>query len=174
MLVRLRPFKPQDADEVARWIGDDERAFMMFTAGRYTFPLEANEIVSRHYGFERENDAFMMTALDESGRVSGHFIFRMLDFDKNSVHMGFIIVSPEKRGKGFGKAMITKALSYAHDILGVNRVTLGVFENNEAAYNCYLASGFKVREHIKDCFEFKSEKWGLFEMEYLFENKEEN
>lgn len=172
-MVRLRPFKPQDADEVCRWIGEDEKAFMMFTAGRYNYPLEAEEIVSRHYGFERENDAFMMTALDESGRVSGHFIFRMLDFEKNSVHMGFIIVSPEKRGKGFGKEMVCKAVSFAHEILGANRVTLGVFENNKAAYNCYLSSGFKVTEHIKDCFEFKDEKWGLYEMEYIFENKEE-
>ena len=173
-MVRLRPFKPQDADEVCRWIGDDEKAFMMFTAGRYNYPLEASEIVSRHYGFEKENDAFMMTALDENGRVSGHFIFRMLDFEKNSAHMGFIIVSPEKRGKGFGKQMVCKALNYAHDILGMNKVTLGVFENNEAAYNCYLSSGFKVKEYLKNCFEFKDEKWGLYEMEYVFENKEES
>lgn len=172
-MVRLRPFKPQDADEVCRWIGEDEKAFMMFTAGRYSYPLKGEEIVSRHYGFERENDAFMMTALDENGRVSGHFIFRMLDFEKNSVHMGFIIVSPEKRGKGFGKQMIRKALEYATDILGVRKVTLGVFENNDAAYHCYLSSGFKVKNHVKDCFEFKDEKWGLYEMEYDNDIEEE-
>ncbi len=172
-MVRLRPFKPQDADEVCRWVGEDEKAFMMFTAGRYKFPLEAKEIVSRHYGFEAENDAFMMTALDECGRVSGHFLFRMIDFEKNSIHLGFIIVAPEKRGKGFGREMINKALEYAHDTLGMNKATLGVFENNNAAYNCYISCGFKVKNHVKDCFEFKDEKWGLYEMEYTFDNEEE-
>lgn len=172
-MLRLRPFKPQDADEVCRWIGDDKRAFMMFTAGRYDFPLEASQIISRHYGFEKENDAFMMTALDESGRVSGHFLFRMLDFEKNSVHMGFIIISPEKRGKGFGRQMVSKALEYAHSVMGMNKITLGVFDCNEAAHRCYLASGFKEKGYLKDCFEFKDEKWGLYEMEYIFENEEE-
>lgn len=172
-MIRLRPFKPQDANEVSRWIGEDEKAFMMFTAGRYKYPFEAEEIISRHYGFERENDAFMMTALDEFGRVSGHFLFRMLDYERNSVRMGFIIVAPEKRGMGYGKQMICKAIKYAHDTMGINKVTLGVFENNVAAYQCYLACGFKVKNHIDDCFEFENEKWGLYEMEYDFDDKEE-
>ncbi|MBR1663417.1 MAG: GNAT family N-acetyltransferase [Ruminococcus sp.] len=171
-MIRLRPFKPQDAVIISRFIGDDERAHMMFSAGRYEYPLKADEIISRHYGFEKENDAFMMTALDESGRVSGHFLYRLLDFERNSVHLGFIIIAPEKRGKGYGKEMITQALRYAHDTMGMERVTLGVFENNEAAYRCYLSCGFRVKNHVKDCFEFKDEKWGLYEMEYTFNEED--
>ncbi|MBR1383094.1 MAG: GNAT family N-acetyltransferase, partial [Ruminococcus sp.] len=137
-MIRLRPFKPQDAVIISRFIGDDERAHMMFSAGRYEYPLKADEIISRHYGFEKENDAFMMTALDESGRVSGHFIIRLIDFEKNSAHLGFIVIAPEKRGQGYGSMMIRQALKYLHDVMGIERVTLGVFENNEAAYRCYL------------------------------------
>lgn len=172
-MIRLRPFKPQDAVETARWFGSDERAFMMFTAGRYSFPLKGDEMVSRHYGFEKDNDAFMMSALDEEGRLTGHFIFRNADYLRNSIHMGFIIIAPEKRGKGIGREMVTKATQYAHDILGMERITLGVFEENERAYKCYLSCGFEVKNFVKDCYEYKSEKWSLYEMEYSF-IKEEN
>ena len=34
-------------------------------------------------------------------------------------------------------------LRYAFDIYGAKKVSLGVFENNESAYYCYKAAGFK-------------------------------
>ena len=171
-MIRLRPFKPQDAAIISRFIGKDERAHEMFCAGRYEYPMKADEMISRHYGFEKENDAFMMTALDESGRVSGHFIIRLIDFEKNSAHLGFIVIAPEKRGQGYGSMMIRQALKYLHDVMGIERVTLGVFENNEAAYRCYLSCGFRVKNHVKDCFEFKDEKRSLYEMEYTFNEED--
>lgn len=167
-MVRLRPFKPQDAQEVARWIGGDERAFMMFTAGRYKFPLKADEIISKHYGFEKDNDAFMVSALDKDGRLSGHFIVRKLDYLRNSAHLGFIIIAPEKRGIGFGSEMVKAAAEFLHESMGMDRITLGVFECNEAAFKCYKNCGFEVKNYIKDCFDYKEEKWGLYEMELSF------
>lgn len=40
--------------------------------------------------------------------------------------------------------MLKAALRYAFDILKAEKVTLGVFENNEPAYYCYKAAGFRM------------------------------
>ena len=39
--------------------------------------------------------------------------------------------------------MLQLGLKYANEIYGAKKVTLGVFENNTAAYHCYKAVGFK-------------------------------
>lgn len=59
------------------------------------------------------------------------------------LRFGFVIVNPEKRGQGYGKNMLKLGLKYAKDIYGANKVSLGVFENNESAYYCYKATGFE-------------------------------
>lgn len=39
--------------------------------------------------------------------------------------------------------MVQMAIRYAFDMLKAEKITLGVFENNPAAYYCYKAAGFQ-------------------------------
>ena len=50
------------------------------------------------------------------------------------LRFGFVIVDSKKRGQGYGKNMLKLGLKYAKEIFGANKVSLGVFENNESAY----------------------------------------
>lgn len=54
---------------------------------------------------------------------------RFIDEDKSILRFGFVIVDDIKRGQGYGKEMLQLALKYAFEVLKVNKVTLGVFEN---------------------------------------------
>lgn len=56
--------------------------------------------------------------------------------------MGFIIVDPGCRGKGYGREMVRLALQYARLCLGLDFVTLGVYDCNEPARRLYEAEGF--------------------------------
>ena len=165
-MVRLRPYKKSDSKIICGWL-DDETSFMKWCAGMYSFPLTAQQLDERFEAFCKDENAWFMTALDKSGRVCGHFIFRKADCENNSIHMGFIIISPDMRGKGFGKEMIRQALSYAFDIFGAEIVTLGVFANNESALGCYKAAGFTETDTDKACFEFGGEKWDQINMKAI-------
>ena len=92
-----------------------------------------------------------MTAIDESGPV-GHLTLRFVGEKKTTLRFGFVIVDDTKRGMGYGQEMLRLALGYAFDMLKVERVTLGVFENNLPACRCYEAAGFKP-------VEMDSERW---------------
>ena len=162
-MIRLRPFKPSDSEVICKWFGD-EKAFRKWCIDKFDFPLTARQICDRNDEFQKCNDAWYMTAVDESGEVCGSFIFRKADFINNSIHMGFIVISPEHRGRGLGSQMMKTALTYADKILGMKRVTLGVFENNPAAVNCYKSAGFKAQKFVENAFEYKDEKWNLFDM----------
>ena len=74
-MIRLRPFKRQDSEIIAGWL-TDEKSFMKWCAGMYRFPMTAQQLCDRYDEFCRDDNAWFMTALDDSGRVCGHFIFR--------------------------------------------------------------------------------------------------
>lgn len=166
-MLRLRPYKPCDAGAILTWI-KNEREFRLWTADRYDhYPITAEDM-NRHYDSFAGSDAFWaMTAYDESG-VAGHLIMRFTDEAKKQLRFGFIIVDASRRGKGYGSKMLRMAIRYAAEFLGVEKITLGVFENNPAAYRCYRSVGF--REGAEPHWhELMGEQWKCVELEYLVE-----
>ena len=60
--------------------------------------------------------------------------------------------------------MLQLAIQYAFDLLKVEKITLGVFENNEPAYYCYRAVGFREMGQTKD-YMISNEMWKCIELE---------
>ena len=165
----LRPYKPDDAKSIVKWI-KDEVSFRKWCADRYeNYPITPENINFKYIkcnGDCKEWDNFYpVTAVDENGPV-GHLIMRYTNKEKTIIRMGFVIVDDSKRGMGYGKKMMQMAMGYAFDMLGAKKVTLGVFENNPSAYYCYKAAGFKEIPMENDSFyEMFGEKWKCIEME---------
>lgn len=133
-MIRLRPYKVTDANVILSWC-QDEKAFYQWTAGILgNYPITQNE-----FGFVESLMPF--TAFDETGIV-GFFTLRSPNESPDELRFGFVIVNPDKRGKGYGKAMLRLGLKFAFEIYGANKASLGVFENNLTAYYCYKAVGF--------------------------------
>ena len=62
--------------------------------------------------------------------------------------------------------MLQLGLIYAKEIFGVKKVTLGVFHNNEPAYYCYKAAGFKdVELDEMEKYQVLGEEWECLELE---------
>lgn len=145
-MLKLRPYKPCDAETIVSWC-KDERSFRKWTSDRYdSFPITAEDMNKKYIdnnGDCPDSDNFYpMTAFDETGIV-GSLILRFNNEERTVVRLGFIIVDETKRGKGYGKKMVQLATKYAFEFLGAKKVTLGVFDNNPSAYQCYKAAGFK-------------------------------
>lgn len=167
--LRLRPYKPHDAEAIVSWI-KDERALRKWSADRYgAYPITADDINHKYIecngDCEEPDNFYPMTAADANGPV-GHLILRYTNAAKTTVRLGFIIVDDSKRGMGYGKRMIQMATQYAFDMLKAEKVTLGVFENNPSAYYCYKAAGFREIPMEQDfVFEILGEKWKCIELE---------
>ena len=164
-MLRLRPYKACDASVIVSWIGD-ETAFRKWCADRYeSYPITAEDMNS-HYDAMAYSDSFYeMTAFDESGAV-GHLILRFTDEEKKVLRFGFVIVDDQKRGKGYGREMLRLAIKYAFDILKAEKITLGVFENNDSAYWCYRAAGFRdVSQGAPEYYPVFGELWKCLELE---------
>lgn len=170
MELRLRQYKPCDANTIVGWIKSEEM-LRKWSADRFgEYPISAQDINLKYLnnnGDCAEADNFYpMIAFDESG-VVGHFIMRYTDAEKSTVRFGFVIVDDTKRGQGCGKQMLRLALKYAFEIFRASKVTLGVFENNEPAYRCYKAAGFIENGETYSC-ELFGEQWKIINMEVSY------
>lgn len=158
MVLRLRPYDTNDAETILSW-SKDERAFYKWSAGILgDYPISKEQL-----GFV--NNLMAFTAIDDDELV-GFFTMRRPSENIDELRFGFVIVDLEKRGKGYGKRMLQLGIKYAKEILGANKISLGVFENNESAYHCYKAVGFKdvALEEI-ETYTILGEEWKCLELE---------
>ena len=157
-MLRLRPYNKNDAKIIMSWI-KDETSFYKWTAGvlgEYPISVEQFNTVSNLMAF---------TAIDDN-EIAGFFTMRRPRESFEELRFGFVIVNPEKRGQGYGKNMLKLGLKYAKDIYGANKVSLGVFENNESAYYCYKATGFEeVPQDEIEKYTVMGEEWNCLELE---------
>lgn len=168
-MLRVRPYKSCDAEIIAGWLKDED-VFYKWSGGRFgEFPISARDIDDKYRlqnGDCLEQDNFYpMTAFDDSG-VVGHFIMRYIHGDYRILRLGWVIVDAAKRGRSYGSGMLKLGLKYAFEILGAEKVTIGVFENNLPAYRCYRAVGFQEALMEKEeSADIKGEHWKIIELE---------
>lgn len=168
-MLKLRPYKPCDAQVILSWC-KDEVTFRRWTSDRYdTYPITPEDMNKKYIDCNGDcsepDNFFPMTAFDENG-LAGHMIMRFTDEKKSVLRFGFVILNDAIRGKGYGKEMIRLALRYAFEILRVEKVTIGVFENNPAAYHCYKAAGFReARMDEPVLCHVCGETWKVLELE---------
>ena len=143
MKMKLRPYKPEDSQIICSWIKDEKTLFQWSADRIGKFPLLGNELNENYATRNVGTDFFPLTAVDENENISGHLFVLIPDVNvKTTVRFGFVIVSPEFRGKGNGKKMLELAIEYAKKELHATRITLGVFANNPKAQACYESLGF--------------------------------
>ena len=164
-MLKLREYNVFDAEIITKWI-ENEYIFRQWSADRYEkYPITASDI-NDYYNKEKNNyQMYIMTAYDKSD-VIGHFTLRFVGYDTKTVRLGFVIIDHKKRKKGYGKQMVDLAVKYAFDNIGVNKISLGVFENNSNAIKCYKSCGFQeIKTDVIESYECMGEIWNCIEME---------
>ena len=158
--MTLRQFNINDAPTILSWC-KDKHAFQLWSADRYKeFPAQPDEMMEQYMG----NHMYPLTAVVDD-TVIGHILLRYPSKDKTVIRFGFVIVDDSKRGKGYGKQMLRLAIDHAKHTLGVQKITLGVLDNNPSAIRCYESVGFVVTG--TDTYVIDGEEWTGKEMELV-------
>jgi ribosomal protein S18 acetylase RimI-like enzyme len=62
-------------------------------------------------------------------------------------HMARLVANPDMRGQGIGRTLLEKMIAVARMEPDVEEMALFVYKDNEPAYRCYLALGFRVQDY---------------------------
>ena len=156
-MMILRTFNINDASTILNWC-KDKHAFRLWSADRYKdFPAQPDEMMEQYEG----DNMYPITAVAE-GEIVGHILLRFPSEDKSVIRFGFVIVDDSKRGMGYGKQLLRLAIDYAKQELGVQKITLGVFCDNNSAVECYKSVGFRITG--EDAYAIDGEQWKEYEM----------
>ena len=150
--MKLRAYTREDSPVIAKWVRSETELYQWSATIYGFYPLLPYSIDDNYSETVKSGRFIPLTAVDDTNEPVGHFIIRYPDEnDDSSVRIGFVIVNPDIRGKGYGRELMQLAVRYVKDNLTATRVDLGVFDNNPKARKCYESVGFKeFSSHIVD------------------------
>ena len=141
MNITLRPARPEDAEEMARWFAD--LADLAAWGGPDVhFPLTGDQLAAWIAESENEQPRICFTTVDGNDVPTGHVEF-LRDPPKRWARLGRFAIAPALRGKGFGRALFDRAVQMAFTELDVEHLALAVMSTNVRARQLYLRSGFR-------------------------------
>ncbi|MBM7553484.1 GNAT family N-acetyltransferase [Thalassobacillus pellis] len=168
-MVELQYFEREDFDQLISWV--PTREFLLQWGGpSFRYPLDIKQLRDYLEKANRSDSEILAYKVlhKESGKIIGHISLGRIERENRSARIGRVLVGEKAaRGKGIGRQMIEEISKIAFEDLGMHRVSLGVFDFNQAAITCYERAGFKKEGLLRDARKIRDEYWSLWEMSML-------
>ena len=165
-MIKLANFSEEDFPQLIEWISSPELCFQ-WSGLSFTYPL-TNEQLAQYIEHANELNAkkFVFKAIDRATEeVVGHI---SIAIDANDcARIGKVFITPNTRGKGYGKQLMNGILAFIFDELQLHKASLGVFDFNETAYNCYINVGFVHEGMLREGRKLGDQYFNLIEMGIL-------
>jgi RimJ/RimL family protein N-acetyltransferase len=168
-MIELQFFEKEDFQQLLSWI--DSQEFLVQWAGTsMDFPLDEQQL--EHYLSMSNSDSADNLAykviLVESGEAIGHISLGTINRKNGTARMCRVLIGDKSlQGKGIGRLMVLALLKIAFEQLNLHKVSLAVYDFNEAAVNLYKKIGFKTEGFIREASKVGNDHWSYFEMSML-------
>ncbi|MBF9237931.1 GNAT family N-acetyltransferase [Hymenobacter sp. BT683] len=169
-MIVLEAFTPADFNQLIDWV-DDERLMKEWSGSMFSFPL--TEAGLTWYVQDSNNLAdpsvFIYKAVDsKTGVTVGHISLGGISQRDRAGRITRVLVGKTtERRRGICQAMIKALLRIGFEDLKLHRISLGVYDFNHAAINCYLKAGFVQEGVMRDVVRHGEDYWSLIEMGIL-------
>jgi ribosomal protein S18 acetylase RimI-like enzyme len=131
--LSVRDATLEDLEVVASWLHSEDEC-LRWAGPAVSYPLTPGAL-ARQIGFAEADDVVLA---DEAGPVGfGQLVPRR----DGQVHLARVIVRPDARGAGLGRALVETLLERAA-AAGAREASLNVYLDNEPARRLYGAVGF--------------------------------
>ncbi|QDA58831.1 GNAT family N-acetyltransferase [Hymenobacter jejuensis] len=169
-MITLEPFTEVDFPQLISWI-DNKRLLKEWSGELFAFPLTLDSL--RWYiedtNDPKTSDVFVYKATDtHTGEMVGHISLGGISWRNKAGRITRVLVgNTATRGRGYCQAMIKAIAAVGFEELGLHRISLGVYDFNQAAIRCYQRAGFHREGTLRDVERYHNEYWSLVEMSML-------
>ncbi|MCM1118705.1 MAG: UDP-4-amino-4,6-dideoxy-N-acetyl-beta-L-altrosamine N-acetyltransferase [bacterium] len=145
--IYLRPMTYEDTDLIVSWRNQEavRRNFIY----QELFTRESHEQWI-HTMVETGKVVQMVICETEGGRPVGSVYLRDIDRRHNKAEYGIFIGGEGARGKGYGTVAARLMIRYAFEELGLHRLFLRAFADNEQAIRSYEKAGFEREAYLRE------------------------
>ncbi len=169
-MIKLEYFDSGDFDQLIEWI-DSEELLINWAGSLFSFPLNHKSMEWYLKGANdlAESDALIYRVVDANiNEVVGHISLGGISRKNRSARISRVLIgSGNHKGKGYCKDMIKAVIRIGFEDLNLHRISLGVYDFNQAALKCYQAAGFIIEGKNRDVLRHKEEWWSLVDMSIL-------
>jgi [ribosomal protein S5]-alanine N-acetyltransferase len=107
------------------------------------------------------NTVMFKIQLAETGTHIGNIKLGPIDWNHRSADIGILIGDQAQQGKGFGTESVTLLRDYAFDVLKLNKLTAGAYENNIGSTKIFERARFEVEGIRKNQYMYEGKYVGL-------------
>ncbi len=147
--VALRPLEESDTDDILRWRADPTVAAQLFSERAPTRD-EHLAWLARLRG-EGDRQEFMIVER-RGGRPIGTIGLSHIDSRYRRAEYGVLIGEADARGRGLAAEASRRLIDHAFTVLGLERLSLHMLDDNEPARRLYDGLGFRpegvLRAHV--------------------------
>ncbi|MBX4149174.1 GNAT family N-acetyltransferase [Paenibacillus lautus] len=168
-MITLEYFEPADFNQLIEWSGDEE-FLLQWSGPQFKYPLTTDQLID-YIDAANDKDTsskFIYKAVEQNtNQLVGHVSLGNIDRSNRSGRIGKVLINQEHRGKGYGKQIINHVLRIGFEEFNLHRISLGVFDFNTSAIQCYEGVGFVKEGLLRDSRRYKETYWNLIEMSIL-------
>ncbi len=145
--VALRPLTVEAAAVLATWMNDEEVTHFMFTGQRPMTAAQVAEEVRR----QTENPANTVFLVEDRETRTPIGYAGLYDIHPTVRKAEFRVLLGEKEfwNRGYGTEVTELLTFYGFDRLNLNKVWLGVTDENKGAARAYEKAGFRVEGQLR-------------------------
>jgi GNAT superfamily N-acetyltransferase len=162
MQIEIGGYRPGAIGRVAEMHADYYHRHWGF--GLFFEAKVATELAEFLCRFEKERDGFW--TILSGNRIEGAVAIDGLKAADEAAHLRWFIVSPEIKGSGWGRRLMTEAVSFC-DRRAYHRIGLWTFAGLDTARHLYESFGFRLVS------QGEGEQWGTLVVEQRFERNRE-
>lgn len=168
-MIELRPFGREDFAQLMEWL-NDETLLVNWAGNLFSYPLTE---ASLEWYIEDTNDlenseAFVYKAVDtDTGKTIGHISLGSISRKNRAGRISRVLIADAQRGKGYCCQMVKAVTRIGFESLHLHRISLGVYDNNKSAIQCYQRAGFSIEGVYRDVLWFNDQWHSLVEMSML-------
>lgn len=165
--LHFRPLSLDDVDGILTWVNNPAIIGNIATFDREIFTREDEVAYVKKMQESKDDKVFSIYNGEHYvGQIGIHQIYHRARTGRLSI----VIASKHDMGKGFGSWAISQILSYAFDSkwgLGLNKIWLMVFEDNERSRRTYERIGFVQEGLLRQEYFHKGEFHNMIRMAVL-------
>lgn len=139
-LVFKRLSKEHISTTYVNWLNDPEVYKYLETGGNYTLDLLKSYIEEQY----AKEIYFWAIHLKDSNKHIGNIKIDPINLEANSGEYGILMGDRSNWGKGYAKEASLRIIEYCFNELKLNKITLGVVEDNSNAVFLYKKIGFEI------------------------------
>jgi len=160
--LRLEPMGPEHFD--AQWAALDDPELMRLTGTHAAFTAEGvrNYLASLRAAADRADWAIIASS---DRHYLGEAVLNDLDADNET--MNFRIALDGEYGRGYGTEATRAVVGYGFDVVGLHRISLGVYTFNPRAVRAYEKSGSRREGLARHTLRWDGERYDEITMAIL-------